>query len=96
MPTLKELKVLAAEQLAAYHATAERVRVLTKRAIQHKQEQCPHTHTQQVSEPGYFEPGRMSGPLPSDVYLVCVDCRKKLARQVEGKPRFVKLERGGM
>lgn len=82
MPKLSELKAEAEALRLKYHEAQRRVDEKKVELRKKKQAACPHTKTQQVSEPGYYEVGRSRGPAPDTVYLMCVACKKKLAIQV--------------
>jgi hypothetical protein len=88
---LSELKAKADAQIQAYHETMNLITAKREYLLKKKQAKCPHIVVKKITEPGYFETGRMSGPAPDTVYRVCCKCKLKLSIQVEGERKFVPL-----
>lgn len=91
MATLGELKAQMKFHDDASRDLAIRIRKLEARIKAKKQATCPHTKTFEEREAGYFEPGKMTHPLPDTRYETCCRCKKRLGRYSSGPEKLIKL-----
>ena len=81
MRSLKEIREEQNALLSAYHDKRRVLDEEEKKAVLHKQKNCPHPAEKVVvvTDPGYFEQGRMSHPLPDTQYKKCRRCGARIA-----------------